>query len=167
MENYHELALRIRAAARQTFEPDSPDPRWNEARDLEWAARTLLTELATFRERFKREQTKPVTYWDLISDRERADLELRPAGGPECKSCGQPFKTDADFWRHYVTTDLEYPRSTGQCWKRVAQEYAGTRPEWKVTCLERQCGGAAVDHRYGDGICDFTIKDGEVSPKED
>lgn len=130
MENYHELALRIRAASRQTFEPDSPDPRWKEAEALEWAARQLLIDLRDFKVRFRREQTKPVTYWDLISDVERADLESRPAGGPECLSCGQPFTTDADFWKHYVTTDLETPRATGRCWKRVAPEYAGRREEW-------------------------------------
>lgn len=132
MENYQELALRVRAAARQIFEPDSPDPRWNEARDLEWAAQQLLRDLQDFKARFRHETRHPVTYWDLISDVERTRLESTPAGAPECMSCGQPFKTDADFWKHYVTTDLDTPRATGRCWKKAAPEYAGRKEGWNA-----------------------------------
>lgn len=126
MENYHDLALRMRAAARQMREIDSPNPRWMEARNLDWASRDLLNAIRDFQAEFKRIALlngKTVTYWDLISDREREELERTRAGAPECMNCGQPFKTDADFWKHYVTTDLDAPRATGVCWKKVQKEH--------------------------------------------
>lgn len=121
MEEYHDLSLRMRAAARQIREIDSPNPRWIEARNLDWAVRDLLSAVRDFQAEFKRQTSLngPVTYWDLISDRERDELERTSPGAPECLSCGQPFKTDADFWKHYVTTDLDAPRATGRCWKKV------------------------------------------------
>lgn len=123
MENYAELALRIRAASRQMYEPDSPDPRWIEARDMEWAAQSLLRDIHEFQLRFRRENKHPLTRWDLESDRERERMMRSTAMAPECQSCGQPFKTEADFWKHYVVTDIHYP-NLGNCWKKVAKAQA-------------------------------------------
>lgn len=131
MENYAELALRIRAASRQIIEPDSTDPRWIEARDMEWAAQSLLRDIHEFQARFRREHKAPLTRWDLESDDERKRLKRTRPGAPECSSCGQPFKTDADYWKHYVIPELEYP-NLGYCWKRTALEHERSKEGWEA-----------------------------------
>lgn len=131
MENYAELALRIRAASRQIFEPDSTDPRWIEARDMEWAAQSLLRDIHEFQARFRRENKAPLTRWDLESDDERKRWMRTPSSVPECISCGQPFKTEADYWKHYIIPEIEYP-NLGNCWKRTALGYAGRKEGWEA-----------------------------------
>jgi hypothetical protein len=55
----------------------------------------------------------PVTKWDLVGDRGRADMErtpTRPPGEPvlTCPACHAPLPTEADFARHFVIPDLRY-----------------------------------------------------------
>lgn len=50
---------------------------------------------------------RPVTRWDLITDRERAALDATPcrdeAGRPlRCSGCGEPLPTEGAFARHFV-----------------------------------------------------------------
>lgn len=129
MENYSELALRMRAASRQITEPDSADPRWIEARDMLWAAQKLLCEIHDFQVRFRHEHKHPLTRWDLEGDRERERWMRTPPCVPECSRCGQPFRTEADYWKHYVVENINHP-NLGNCWKKVAPEYAGRKEGW-------------------------------------
>lgn len=44
---------------------------------------------------------EPVTKWDLISEAERAALEVTPFGHP-CTACDVHLATEADFAKHFL-----------------------------------------------------------------
>lgn len=119
------------------FTPEQGDERFLELRDLENALRSKLFSTMEAVENWKRNRHGPVTRWDLESDFRRAQLKATRPGAPECLTCGHQFYTDADFWRHYVVPQIEYP-NLGGCWTKTAAEYAGTREEWPMDDLGRR-----------------------------
>lgn len=79
---------------------------------------------------------QPVTRWDIISDRERAELDRTPfmmwEGAKQvpgqCRGCGADVDTEGKFARHYVVDDIRYSR-LGHC-PVARQGSTSSRPEW-------------------------------------
>lgn len=124
-----ELAAEVRKALRAIEDPNTEPVRWQEVRDLLWASQHAVSVLRDWQRDWKRNQTEPVTRWDLESDSVRERWMRTPPIVPDCISCGQPYQTEADYWKHYVLEDVEYP-NLGNCWKRKAAEYAGRKEGW-------------------------------------
>lgn len=129
-----DLAREIRAAHHRLehdFDPATgPAARWQEVRDLLWAAQSISRLIPGWQSNWKLHHKHPVTKWDLITDRERDSLDRTPFNG-NCGSCGEHLLTEGQFARHYVVPDLQYP-NLGTCWKKAAPESAGSRTEWTL-----------------------------------
>lgn len=109
---------------------NTEDPaRFIEMRDLEWALRTALNATKDWQARWRAANRHPVTRYSMEGDEARRSMDRTKCNVQACKTCGQPFFTEADFWKHYVISDLNYP-NLGTCWTKAAPEYAGSRPEW-------------------------------------
>lgn len=131
----NQLHERITAEFREV--PTEDPARWIDMRDLEWALRRVLNDVMDWQTRWRAAHRHPVTRWDLESDINRDLLLTADPGAPECNTCGELFATDADYWKHYVVTNVQYP-NIGACWTRVAPEYAGSRPEWNPSRLAKR-----------------------------
>lgn len=78
---------------------------------------------------------QPVTKWDVISDRERAELDRIPflmwEGAKQipgqCSGCGADTGTEGKFARHYVLDDIQY-KGLGHC-PVVWRGSTSSRPE--------------------------------------
>lgn len=128
----HYALNRVRTRIEQEFAPqnDEGDPaRFLEMRDLMWSLRQTLRAAQEWEARWKRaHRGKLLTNWDLRSDEDRIWLQRTNLTFPtHCNSCGYWLVTEADFAKHYVIGDVNYP-NLGICWTRKAQEYLDADP---------------------------------------
>lgn len=109
--------------------------RWEDVLQLSWRARNLVNAAEEWKRNWKRAQVRPITKWDLVNERTRHYLDNTLLGTPvACNTCGWEMKTEGEFARHYVVTDIDYT-NLGTCWTKVAPEYVGVRPWWTSDAL--------------------------------
>lgn len=135
----HELERAIRRTSDQLqneLRNGRLDTRYLQVRDLLWSARGLADVAARHQLEWKKQQTGPITKWDLMPDWMRSDYELSfPSTPYTCGRCGWTMETEAAFARHYVVRDIAYP-NLGECWTQNFRSYADSRPEWPIDAVD-------------------------------